>query len=272
MRLYQNPITKSGPQNGVWIWRNPEVNKKYVISADVSRGDASDYSAFHVIDYETCEVCAEFMGKIPPDKLADILFEYGKLYNDALLCPEQNSFGYFTCVKLRDAGYPRLYYSGTRGDPFDYRPVNSDDLPGFSTQAKSRHQMLAKLEELIRNGVIKSYSQRLYDQMQAFVWNGSKAMASKDAHDDLIISIAIGMWLTAGESSGNDQASNMAYAMLKATSRGSRSVSDAIGLPGNRNTMMPVHPQIRSMSPFGNQNHSESTNQTDNSDFSWLYK
>ena len=270
--MIQNPITKSGPQNGVWIWRNPEVNKKYVISADVSRGDASDYSAFHVIDYETCEVCAEFMGKIPPDKLADILFEYGKLYNDALLCPEQNSFGYFTCVKLRDAGYPRLYYSGTRGDPFDYRPVNSDDLPGFSTQAKSRHQMLAKLEELIRNGVIKSYSQRLYDQMQAFVWNGSKAMASKDAHDDLIISIAIGMWLTAGESSGNDQASNMAYAMLKATSRGSRSVSDAIGLPGNRNTMMPVHPQIRSMSPFGNQNHSESTNQTDNSDFSWLYK
>jgi hypothetical protein len=270
--MIQNPITKSGPQNGVWIWRNPEVNKKYVISADVARGDASDYSAFHVIDYETCEVCAEFMGKIPPDKLADILFEYGKLYNDALLCPEQNSFGYFTCVKLRDAGYPRLYYSGTRGDPFDYRPVNPDDLPGFSTQAKSRHQMLAKLEELIRNGVIKSYSQRLYDQMQAFVWNGSKAMASKDAHDDLIISIAIGMWLTAGESSGNDQASNMAYAMLKATSRGSRSVSDAIGLPGNRNTMMPVHPQIRSMSPFGNQNHSESTNQTDNSDFSWLYK
>jgi hypothetical protein len=270
--MIQNPITKSGPQNGVWIWRNPEVNKKYVISADVSRGDASDYSAFHVIDYETCEVCAEFMGKIPPDKLSDILFEYGKLYNDALLCPEQNSFGYFTCVKLRDAGYPRLYYSGTRGDPFDYRPVNPDDLPGFSTQAKSRHQMLAKLEELIRNGVIKSYSQRLYDQMQAFVWNGSKAMASKDAHDDLIISIAIGMWLTAGESSGNDQASNMAYAMLKATSRGSRSVSDAIGLPGNRNTMMPIHPQIRSMSPFGNQNHSESTNQTDNSDFSWLYK
>jgi len=191
------------------------------------------------------------------------------------VCPEQNSFGYFTCVKLRDMGYPRLYYSGFRGDPFDYQPVNPDDLPGFSTQTKSRHQILAKLEELIRNGMVKSYSQRLYDQMQAFVWNGSKAMASKDSHDDLIISIAIGMWLAAGDGGVNDQAANLAYAMLKATSRGSRSVTEAIGIPGNRNTMTPLHPQLRSLSPFGNSNQQQNSSGQagqDNSDFSWLFK
>jgi len=272
--MIRQPILKEGPQNGVWIWRQPELNKKYVIAADVARGDAADYSTFHIVDYETCEVAAEFMGKTPPDKLSDLLFEYGKKYNDALVCPEQNSFGYFTCVKLRDMGYPRLYYSGFRGDPFDYRPVNTDDLPGFSTQTKSRHQILAKLEELIRNGMVKSYSQRLYDQMQAFVWNGSKAMASKDSHDDLIISIAISMWLCAGDGSINDQAANMAYAMLKATSRGSRTVDQAIGVPGNRSTMAPLHPQLRSLSPFGNSNNQQNSPAPgqDNSDFSWLFK
>jgi len=271
--MIRQPLLKEGPQSGVWIWRQPEANKKYVISADVARGDASDYSTFHVIDYETCEVVAEFMGKTPPDKLADLLSEYGKKYNEALVCPEQNSFGYFTCVKLRDEGYPRMYYPSFRGDPFEFKSVNPDELPGFSTQTKSRHQILAKLEELIRNGMVKSYSQRLYDQMQAFVWNGSKAMASKDSHDDLIISIAIGMWLAAGEGGGNDQASSLAYAMLKATSRGSRTVSEAIGIPGNRNTMMPLHPQLRSLSPFGNsQQQNNSQPSQDNSDFSWLFK
>lgn len=277
--MIRQPLVKEGPQNAVWIWRQPELNKKYIVSADVARGDAADYSTFHIIDYETCEVVAEFMGKTPPDKLADLLIEYGKRYNDALVCPEQNSFGYFTCVKLRDAGYPRLYYTGFRGDPFDYRPVNPDDLPGFSTQTKSRHQILAKLEELIRNGMVKSYSQRLYDQLQAFIWNGAKAQASKDAHDDLIISVSIGMWLCAGDGATNDQATSMAYAMLAATSRGNRTVNEAIGIPGGRQTMAPVHPQIRSMSPFGpapqQQNSSNSAggnNADNNSDFSWLYK
>ena len=35
----KNPIEKLGPQNGIWIWRRPEAGRKYIISADVSRGD-----------------------------------------------------------------------------------------------------------------------------------------------------------------------------------------------------------------------------------------
>jgi hypothetical protein len=94
------PVFKEGPQNGVWVWKNPEQGRKYVMSSDVARGDSSDFSTFHIIDYETCEVVAEFMGKIPPDRLAEILSQYGKRFNSALICPEQNTFGYFTCVKF----------------------------------------------------------------------------------------------------------------------------------------------------------------------------
>lgn len=269
----RQPLEKTGPQNGVWVWSKPLSGHKYVISADVARGDAADFSAFHVIDADTHEIAAEFMGKVAPDKLADLLFEYGKLYNDALLCPEQNTFGYFTCVRLRDMGYPRLYYQGATGDIFEYRPTNTEMVPGFTTVQKTRNQILAKLEELIRNDIVKTYSQRLYDQLQAFVWHGSKAMASKDSHDDLIMSIAIGLWLTAGEGTGSEQAMSMAMAMLKATGKTSSSMND---LPGRINEVRPVpNAQITN---YANSRDAykprrpEDVKHASITDFSWLYR
>jgi Terminase large subunit, T4likevirus-type, N-terminal len=266
------PVNKEGPQNGVWIWQRPLPGKKYVISSDVARGDSGDYSTFHVIEHESCEVVAEYMGKIPPDRLADLLSEYGHAYNKALICPEQNTFGYFTCVKLRDEGYPRLYYPNASGDLFEYRPTDPETIPGFSTQTKTRNQILTKLEELVRNGRLKTYSQRLYDQLQAFIWNGSKAQAAKDAHDDLIMSIAIGAWLVAGDGGFSEQGMSMAMAMLKATHRGNTPIDS---LPGGINDVRPVpNPHIQGFTPY-NVNKPRKPEDVKNvsvTDFSWLYK
>ena len=270
--MIKPPLLKEGPQNGVWIWKNPEQGRKYVISADVSRGDAADFSTFHVIDYETCEVNVEFMGKIPPDRFAELLSTYGRRYNQALICPEQNTFGYFTCTKLRDEGYPHLFYQQNGGDIFGYKPSDPESVPGFSTQTKTRTQILTKLEESIRNSRLKSYSQRLYDQLQAFVWNGAKAQAAKDAHDDLIMSLAIGTWLVIGESGSDPQGMAMAMAMLKATSVGNRKVGD---LPGGINDVRPVpNPHIQGFTPdkVHKPRNPEDVKHADASDFSWLFK
>lgn len=270
--MLKAPLRKEGPQNNIWIWKDPEAGKKYVISSDVARGDSSDYSTFHVIDHESCEVVAEFMGKIPPDKLGDLLFAWGKKYNDALICPEQNTFGYFTCVKLRDAGYPKLYYQNHQGDVFEYRSTNPDAIPGFSTQQKTRTQILAKLEEVIRNGKLKIHSQRVFDQLQAFVWNGSKAQAAKDAHDDLIMGLAIGVWLVSGDSAYNEQGVAMAYAMLKATGISNRRIDE---LPGGINDVKPVpNPHIQGYTPDSvhKPRNPESVRHTSVTDFSWLFK
>lgn len=261
------PVEKEGPQMCVWIWKKPELGRRYVLSADVARGDASDFSAFHVIDYESCEVCAEYLGKIPPDKLSGLLMEYGKRYNNALICPEQNTFGYFTCAKLRDEGYPRLYYKDNSGDPFEYKSVDPDALPGFSTQSNTRTQILAKLEELLRNDKLKTSSQRLYDQMQAFVWNGSKAQASKDAHDDLIMSLAIGTWLIAGSGNVSGQSLDMMYAMLNATRVVKRDINDVT----NHNQVRPVmSSQMYGSNPMRPKQQQLSIGVPP--DFSWLYK
>jgi hypothetical protein len=268
----QPPVEKVGDKREVWIWSYPIPGRQYVISADVARGDARDFSAFHVIDTEDCEVAAEYMGKTPPEKLADLLAEWGKKYNDALIVPENNTFGYFVNTKLRDMGYKKLYYHGCRGNPFNYVPVDQNELPGFPTNQKTRVQILAKLEELIRNGQLRTYSQRLYDQLQAFVWNGNKPMASKDSYDDLIMSLAIGSWLIEGGTALNANQVAMAYAMLTATGVERR---DSGNLPRGVNQVQPlVNPQIRGFNPHlvHRARHSSQVRAADHSDFSWLYR
>lgn len=274
-----DPVEKTGHDRNVWIWSPPVAGHTYVLSADVSRGDAADYSAFHIIDVDDCEVAVEYMGKVPPEKLADMLGEWGHRYNDALIVPENNTFGYFVNTKLRDViGYKRLYYDKNKGDPFNYIPVDHNELPGFPTNQKTRVQILTKLEELIRNKSLKSYSRRLYDQLQAFVWNGNKPSAGKDSHDDLIMSLAIGCWLVEGGEGISEQAKQMAYAMLQATQV---SRKDTNQMPGAINEAQPlVNPNIRGINanqsvyrPRDATSQSQRSGLTrDASDFSWLLR
>lgn len=193
----RNPIERWGPEMGVWVWKYALSEHKYLIAADVARGDSADYSAFHVIDTDASEVVSEFKGKVPPDQFAVILAEAGKRYNNAMICPESNTYGYAVNMKLRDMGYKNLYFKNER-DKFNalYSTGETDIArAGFTTSGQTRSQILTKLEEVLRNGTIKIYSSRFYNELKTFVWTGSKAQAQKGKHDDLIMSLAIGVWL-----------------------------------------------------------------------------
>jgi len=168
-----------------------------VISADVSRGDGADYSAFHVIDTENSEVVCEFKGKIPPDQFAVLLAEAGKRYCNALICPENNTYGYAVIMKLKEIGYKNLYFKNEKDRFNAIYGVGQVDLHkiGFTTSGQSRGKILTKLEQVIRNKKIRVYSARLYEEFKTFVWHNSKAQALKGKNDDLVISLAIGVWL-----------------------------------------------------------------------------
>ena len=209
------PIEREGPQLNVWVWKQPLSEHKYIVSADVSRGDSKDFSTFHVIDVDTGEVVAEYQGKIPPDRYGELLFEYGLKYNNALMCPENNSYGYATILKLQDMKYPNMYYRNRKGVYIgDYTPEQDSSVAGFTTSGKTRPQILTKLEETIRNKNIIIYSSRFYAEMKTFAWKGNKAQALKGYNDDLIMSLAIGIWLYDGSSDGGAKASAINDAML----------------------------------------------------------
>ena len=190
------PVERRGFDRNVWIWKYPLSEHQYIMSADVARGDSKDYSTFHIIDTNISEVVAEYRGKIPPDRFAELLDEFGRMYNNALLCPENNSFGYATILKLQDLAYPSLYYKKRKAVYIGgYVPEKERDLAGFTTSGKTRGLILTKLEEILRNKQIMVYSSRFYEELKTFTWVGNKAKAMKGYNDDLVMSFAIGCWI-----------------------------------------------------------------------------
>jgi hypothetical protein len=198
--MIEEPIAKIGYDRNIWVWKYPESEHKYIISADVARGDSDDYSTAHVIDTTADEVVAEYQGKIPPDRFAELLIDLGQKYYNAMICPENNSFGLATAYRLRDLKYPNIYYEKFAKSSV-YQTYTEEDVrnltPGITTTVKNRQAMLAKLEEVLRNRKLKVHSSRLAEELKTFVWNPTtnKASAMKGYNDDLIMSLAIGCYL-----------------------------------------------------------------------------
>ncbi len=192
------PVAFTGPEGkglDLQIWKNAEEGHQYVLSADVARGDAEDYSAFHVFDITKSEVVAEYLGKIPPDRFGEWLIEVGKKYNMALIVAEKNTVGIATAIKLRDSGYPNLYYDQELANKMlTMTPDEKKDcLPGFTITPKNREKILENLEQVIRNNHLRLYSTRFVSEMESFIWNGKRGQALKKRHDDLIMAMAIGL-------------------------------------------------------------------------------
>ncbi|MGI9571997.1 MAG: terminase large subunit domain-containing protein [Candidatus Actinomarinaceae bacterium] len=214
------PIDRAGDDKNVWIWKYPLSEHDYIMSADVARGDAKDYSTFHIIDSQTGEVVCEYKGKIRPDNFAILLNEFGIKYNKALLCPENNSYGYATILKLVELRYPRLYYKKNRKAAYvgNYVPPTTPDQAGFNTNGKTRGTVLAKLEEVLRNKQIISYSSRFFEELKVFTWQSGKAQAKRGFNDDLVMSLAIGSWLYDASSDYSKNSKDLNNAMLASMS------------------------------------------------------
>tara|TARA_Y100001970_G_C14245555_1_gene867922 strand:+ start:1403 stop:2986 length:1584 start_codon:yes stop_codon:yes gene_type:complete len=258
----RNPIDKWGPDMGVWVWDYPHSGKKYIISADVSRGDASDYSTFHIIDTDASAVVAEYRGKLPPDKFAQILAEAGRRYNDALICPENNSYGYAVVMKLNEMDYRNLYFQSEK-DRFAFLYGNGDiGKIGFQTNAKTRNQILTKLEEVLRTKQVMVKSSRLYEELKTFVWKNGKAQAQKGQNDDLIMALAIGVWLYDTSPQLNKHSTDLNAAMLAAFAVNSTKIEDTVIPDATIQTNEPTKGKKKSW-PGSNNPYT---------DFTWLVK
>ena len=192
------PEYRTGFDRNYWIWKRYDPQNPYLIVGDVARGDGKDNSAFHVFELETMEVVAEYVGKPTPDDFADILFNVAHEYGSPMLIIENNNIGYAVLKKLLDKGYSNLYHS-RKGDHQYVDPVTaqwqSNVIPGFTTSSKTRPLIVAKMEEFMRNKLIKINSNRLLSEMKTFIWQAGRPQAMRSYNDDLVMSFAIGCWV-----------------------------------------------------------------------------
>ena len=199
----REPMEKRGIDSNYWIWQPPNYTKNYVVSADVSRGDGTDYSAFHIIDVESLEQVAEYKGKISTQDFGNMLVNVASEYNNALLVVENNNIGWAAIQQVIDREYPNLFYTSKDLQYVDvqhqitnkYRSQERNMVPGFSTTQKTRPLIVAKLEEMFREESVLVHSNRLIDELFVFIYNGNKAEAMTGYNDDLVMSFAIALWV-----------------------------------------------------------------------------
>jgi len=191
----------------LWIWSEPKEESRYLISADVGRGDGGDFSAFHVIDMDTFEQIAEYEGKISTTDYAYLLFEVGNRYNCAKIACENASIGWAVVQELINLNYGNLYYTETNLKYID--EYNIQDLqnklidfnkkkqliPGFTTSSSTRPLIINKLMECMRQQTVVIKSNRTINQLHTFVWHNSKAEALSGFNDDIVMSLSIGLYV-----------------------------------------------------------------------------
>lgn len=205
----KEPIHRTGFDRNFWIWKEYDPTCNYLLVADVARGDAADYSTFHILCLETMEVVGEYQGKPTPDLYANMLNQVGREFGNAMLVVENNNIGYTVLDKLVEHGYPNIYHSiKSTHEYIEQHQAESisNSVAGFTTSSKTRPLIIAKLEEFLRNKLITTYSSRTSNEMKTFIWNNGKPQAMKGYHDDLIMALAIACWVrdTAIQTSARD--------------------------------------------------------------------
>ncbi len=186
-----------------WIFKQPEDGHSYIVSADVARGDGSDYSAAQVLDIDTLEQVAEFQDQLSCKDYGNELVELATKYNDALLIVEYTGIGAATLQQIIDRDYKNTFYSSLDLQIVEiHRQLssrfNADERklkPGFSTTLRTRPLIVSKIEAYFREKGVVIHSIRTINELKTFIWDNGKAQAAENYNDDLVIALGIGLWV-----------------------------------------------------------------------------
>jgi hypothetical protein len=208
----QEPVSKL-MGNSLWIWKEPIAGHKYIMGVDVSRGDSEDFSSIQIIDFDEREQVLEYVGKIPPDTLAEVAYKWGMMYSTFVVVDITGGMGITTVRKMQELGFKSLYVEGT--DPFNIWAVNKtavEKIPGLNFNNK-RVQIIAAFEEWVRHK-FKIRSVRLYNEMNTFVYINGRPDHQKGQHDDLIMGISMAIYIAESSFSKLEKSTEQAKSMI----------------------------------------------------------
>jgi hypothetical protein len=245
----------------LWQWKEPVAGHKYIMGMDVSRGDSEDFTTFIIIDFDEREQVLEYIAKVPPDVVAEIAFKWATMYNAFIVTDITGGMGVATSRKLQELGYKNLYVDGVNQmDKWKWDPKSLEKIPGINFNSK-RVQIVAAFEEALRHdfGV---RSQRLYNELNTFVYINGKPDHQKGQHDDLIMAMAMALYVAETSFSKLEKATEQAKAMLESWSTEKTQYRDS---SMNFNPGVPVNPSDRM-----NMNRNTLT-QSDYEKYLWLF-
>lgn len=256
------------------VFKRPEEGRSYVLYADVARGDSKDYSTIQVLDAESLEQVAEYRDKIGPDLYPYIIDGVGRIYNDAFVVVEANSFGLGVGYDLRDKmKYPNLFYSKSIQDihvrPTDFKIAEGTEIVGFQVSRASRPMIVKSLISHMREKTLKLNSPRTAAEFSTFVMKGDKPQAEKGHNDDLIIALAGALYIRDTEYQNIVKTKGIYKEMLGSIFFSS---NNKLNVESSGGVRPDGSGENNNVSIFTNYQNGMASDPMDDEDLSWLYK
>lgn len=203
---FKDPMTDS-----TWFWKEPIDGHRYIIGVDPSRGTSADQTAIEIIDMDgrdengmpIIEQVGEYVGKKLGDDIGALVFQYGKLYNDAFIVVDATGGqGDAAILTLLNLGYKNLYYEDGNQKTYTLqnqsyqRETYMDRLPGFHFQG-NRYPVLSNFAGLVRNNEFKIRSTRVINELDTWIFKGDNGRMDHQAgsHDDTICALAMALFV-----------------------------------------------------------------------------
>ena len=197
--VYENPIVRSA---GLDIYEDPVKGHDYLMTVDVARGVAEDYSAFVIIDIT--EFPHKIVGKyrnneIKPMIFPNLIWEIAKKYNNAFIMCEVNDIGDQVASILNfDLEYENLLMCSMRGRAGQ---VVGQGFSGKKTQLGVKMSKTVKkvgslnLKALIESDKIVFKDYEIISELTTFIQKHNSFEAEEGCNDDLAMCLVIYAWL-----------------------------------------------------------------------------
>ena len=197
---YREPTQSNA---GLDIHVRPEKNHTYVLTADVSRGTANDYSAFCVFD--VTEVPYKIVAKYRDNEVKPLLFpqkiyDVARAYNHAFVLIEVNDIGEQVANAMQfDLEYDNLVMASMRGRAGQ---VLGGGFSGGRAQLGVRTTKAVKkigcsnLKQMVEDNKLIVEDYDCINELSTFIVKGSSFEADEGCNDDLVACMFIFSWMT----------------------------------------------------------------------------
>ena len=197
---YKTPIQSNA---GLDVYVQPKEGNTYLLTADVARGVANDFSAYIVFD--VTEVPYKMVAKYRDNEIKPLLFpqkiyQVAKAYNMAFVLIEVNDIGEQVANAMQfDMEYDNLIMASMRGRAGQ---ILGGGFSGGRAQLGVRTTKAVKkigcsnLKQLIEDNKLIVEDFDTINELSTFISKGSSFEADDRCHDDMVACLFIFAWVT----------------------------------------------------------------------------
>lgn len=174
------------------IYTEPKEKHKYILAVDPAK-DGKDAFAIQIVDVTTINFKQVASANVQIDyfKMIEYVYNYGMMYNTALIVIENNEGAGQSIADFlkNDYEYENLYYDKARVR--DSITIKNKKQAGFRTTTRTRKLILNNLKLFCESGKFNIVDKKTINELFTFININGKYQADSDCHDDSVMALAL---------------------------------------------------------------------------------